>query len=319
VSFETLVKKIKGNVVPVPAQFNPDLSLNLLAYREHIHFLLENEIKLFYLALSASEFMYMTPEERLKVTGVVADAVGGKGLLMAQPPSGGWIDEQIKEAKAMLAAGADAIVVKPVELREKGKFFFCSYGRGSYSSQRHDDYFIKYMEQFAEETGAPLVYHDKPFANGMGLSLEGLARIVEIENVVCIKVHVPDPCMRQAIYESFGDRVATFEGFGKTMEFWALHWGATARHSCWSWFDPVHDKNFFNSVKNGNYAEAVRLVNREWPLAQAIRHSGFLGYKEVMTLVGLPSGPVRIPGETLDRQQKEMLRRAVIQIGLLKE
>lgn len=316
-NFNQIKAKIKGNVVPVPAQLNSDFSLNLSGFRDHAQFLVDKHVNVFYLALSASEFEYMTTKERILVTKAVADVVGDKGIILAQAIAGGWIEEQIEEARAMLDAGADAIVVKPVGIKEGGKFFSCKYLRGSYSSGRHDDHFVRYMEQFSGNIKAPLVYHDKPFSNGLGLSMEGLQRIIEIENVVCLKVHVPDPCVMQDIYGNFGTKVACFDGFGKSLQFWSLIWGATARHTCWSWFDPLHDKEFFDSVKSGDYAKAVALLNKEWPLAHTIRQTGFAGYKEVMRILGLPSGPVRIPGEELNEPQKKMIEHAVREIGLL--
>jgi dihydrodipicolinate synthase/N-acetylneuraminate lyase len=315
-TFQECKARIKGNVVPVPGQFNADLSLNLPAYRDHVDFLLERGVTVLYLALSASQFDYMTRAERLAVTRAVCEAAGGRALVLAQPVGGGWIDEQVEEGRAMLDAGADALVVKPVGLKEGGKFFSCKYLRGGYAPQRHDDHFVGYMEVMAEGTGAPLVYHDKPFGSGLGLSLEGLERIVEIENTVCLKVHVPDPCSMQEIYSNFAGRVAMYDGFGKTLQFWSLQWGATGRHTCWSWFDPEGDREFFAACTGGDHSRAVALVDREWPLAKAIRRTGFRGYNEVMRLCGLPGGPVRIPGEELDDAQRTMLRNAARAVGL---
>ena len=316
-TFADIKSRIRGNVVPVPGQFNSDLSLNISGYREHVRFLLDHGVEVFYLAISASEFDHMTSRERIQVTKAVAEVVGDSGIVLAQSVGTGWIDEQIEEAKAMRDAGAHAIVVKPVGIKEGGKFFSCKYKRGSYSSERHDSHFVTYMEKFAQETEAPLVYHDKPFSGGHGLSLDGLQRIVEIDNVVCLKIHVPEPCVMQAIYSNFGDQVATYDGFGKTLQFWSLIWGASGRHTCWSWFDPINDRKFFDSVKSGDLTSATELINREWPLAHVIQQTGFAGYKEVMRLVGLPAGPVRIPGEELTAQHKELLARAVREIGLL--
>jgi dihydrodipicolinate synthase/N-acetylneuraminate lyase len=72
-------------------------------------------------------------------------------------------------------------------------------------------------------------------------------------------------------------------------------------------------------MNEGNLKEAVQIINGEWPVAEAIAQTGFQGYKYIMKLMGLPSGPVRIPGEKISREQKEMIKKAVIRIGLLEE
>lgn len=310
--------RIRGNIVPVPAQYHDDLSLNLPAMEEHLHFLVENGSRCFYLAMSASEFEYMTREERVAVTRCTAGALPGDCVLMSQAVGGHWIDEQILEAKMMMDAGAQAIVVAPRGLKEGGKFFSSKYQRGAYSPARHNSYFIKYMERFAEETNAPIVYHDKPFANGLGPSMDMLGRILGMENVVALKEHVTEPNVLRKVYREFGEKVVCFDGFGKTLQFWSLLWGAKARHTCWSWFDPRTDNRFMECMNQGDLKGAAQIVNDEGPISEAIGQTGFQGYKHIMKLMGLPSGPVRIPGEEISDLQKEMIREAVVRVGLLK-
>lgn len=311
--------RLRGNIVPVPAQYHDDLSLNCSSIEEHMRFLMDNGSRNFYLAMSASEFDYMTSDERISVTRCVADTINSDCILIAQALGGQWIEEQISEAKGMVDAGAHAIVIAPRGLKEGGKFFSSRYQRGHYSPDRHNSYFVDYIERMAAETKASIVYHDKPFANGMGPSLDMLVRIVDIENVVALKEHVSDPGVLRKIYRELGDRVVCFDGFGKTFQFWSLLWGAKARHTCWSWFDPQTDDRFMECMHQGDLKEAVQIVNDEWPIAEAIGKTGFRGYKYIMELMGLPSGPVRIPGEEINDDQKRMIKDAVVQFGLLEK
>jgi len=310
---------LRGNIVPVPAQYHDDLTISYSAIEEHVKFLLGKGIKNFYLAMSASEFEYMTRDERVSVTRCVVQNLSNDCILLAQALGGHWIDEQIEEAKMMGDCGANAIVIAPRGLKEGGKFFSSTYERGRYSSERHDDYFVDYIERVAREINTSVVYHDKPFANGRGLSMDALARIADIENVIAFKEHVSDPVTLGRVYREFGDKVVCFDGFGKTVQFWSLLWGAKGRHTCWSWFDPDTDNRFMASMNKGDLREAAEIINDEWPIAEAIGKTGFQGYKYIMKLMGLPSGPVRIPGEKISREQKEMIKRSVIRVGLLKE
>lgn len=311
--------RLRGNIVPIPAQYHEDLSINYLAIEEHVKFLLGNGTNNFYLAMSASEFDYMTRDERVSVTRCVGQVLNTDCILLAQAVGGHWIEEQVIEAKMMVDCGAHAVVVAPRGLKEGGKFFSSTYQRGRYSSERHDDYFVDYMERIAKVTNASIVYHDKPFASGLGPSMDVLCRIVDIENVVALKEHVSNPVTLHKVYREFGDRVVCFDGFGKTVQFWSLLWGAKARHTCWSWFDPDTDNRFMEYMKEGNLKGAVQIINDEWPIAEAIAQTGFQGYKYIMELMGLPSGPVRIPGEKINHEQKEMIKQAVIRIGLLEK
>jgi len=311
-NFKTISDSICGNIVPVPGQFNIDLSLNLPAYRDHISFLLERDIKVFYLAHSASEFGYMTQAERLQVTREVAGTIGSNGVLLAQAVGGTWIDEQVDEAKMLFDAGVHAVVVMPaVGVKEGSSFFNCKYIRGSYAPDRHDDHYVAYMTKFAEATDGALVYHDKLFSNKLGLSYDALEAIAAIDNVVCLKLHMADPCARQAVYSTLGQKVASYDGLHKPLQLWSLVWGASGRHTNYAWFDPDHENKFYNHVRAKEFAEAIELVNKEWPLANVIRQTGYRGFKEVMAQVGLPSGPVRMPGEDLNDHQVTLIEEAI--------
>ena len=314
---DIIKRKLRGNIVPVPGQFHDDLSINISAYQEHVRFLIDKGIRCFYLAISASEFDYMTENERVAVTRAVADTLSDDCLLIAQALGGHWIDEQIDEAKKMIDSGADAIVVAPLGIKEGNKFFSSFYARASYSPERHDDYYVEYMERFARETNAPLIYHDKPFKSGKGPSMDMLARIISIENVVGLKEHVPDPLTLQKVYSTFGKKVACYDGFGKTLQFWSLQWGASGRHTCWSWFDPERDIEFVNVIESGDLNRAAAIIISEWPVAEAISQTGFQGYKYIMKRMGLPAGPCRIPGEELTRHHEELLDDAISKLGLL--
>jgi len=309
--------RIKGNVVPVPAQYNRDLSINHEAYKEHVQFLVNAGIKVFYLAMSASEFDFMSVKERVAVTKTVASSLDNDCILLAQALGGHWIDDQIDEAKMMLDSGAHAIVVAPHGIKEGNKFFSSFYSKSSYDSERHDDFFFNYMETFSIKTHAPIVYHDKPFKSGKGPSMSLLLKLADIENIVGLKEHVSDPLTLKKIYSTLGDRLSCYDGFGKTIQFWSLQWGATARHTCWSWFDPKSDIKFVDSIRNKDLKKAADIINTEWPIAEAICSTGFQGYKYIMELCGLPAGPVRIPGKSLSEHERKLIQTASREIGII--
>ena len=310
-------EKLIGNIVPVPGQFHEDLSLNHAAYREHVQFLMGKGLKCFYLALSASEFDYMTREERVAVTKTVAETLGPDCMLIAQALGGHWLTEQLEEAKMLLDQGAQAVVIAPQAIKEGNKFFSSFYDRAGYSPVRHDSYYIRYMEKISGELKAPIVYHDKPFKSGKGPSMAMLEKIMALDWVAGLKEHVPDPVTLQRVYQTFGHRVACFDGFGKTMQFWSLQWGAQARHTCWSWFDPDSDQRFVAAMQHRDYQAAMDIVNAEWPVARAISVTGFQGYKYLMNLKGLPAGPSRIPGEELTTAHQSILEQAAREVGLI--
>ena len=104
----------------------------------------------------------------------------------------------------------------------------------------------------------------------------------------------------------------------KQHSFGLFQWGAKAMHSCWSWFEPEADLMFFQLIKQKKFKEAIKIINRETPIINAIRKSGFPGYKELMRLRGLPHTRSRIPGETLDKKNQIIINEAFKKIKKMK-
>lgn len=309
---EELKQKIRGNIVPLPAQFNDNLSLNFDGYKTHLAFLLENEVQNIYLGLAASEFKYMTLEERLSVTELTVKEINGRAVVFSQVVGGGCEDDFITEAKAMVNLGVDALVIKPIDIEEDQKFFSSSYRKKTYSSNQEElnKDIVDFFENISKCTEASIILHDKPFR-----SFELVDNVLLLENMIGLKTHESDPWKRQEIYRRYGEKVVCFDGLGKTDQFWSLSWGAKARHTCWSWFDPKRDQKFVNLIDQGDIKGARDLVNEEWEFVNAILSTGFHGYKIAMSLMGLPSGPVRFPGGNIGLQKKNMIKDAMVAMG----
>ena len=309
-TYEKLNEHLPGEVVPLPTLFNDDLSINFSGVGRHLEFLLDSGVKIIYLAQAASEFEWLSSEERLEVVAFVAKELGGKAMLLAQPVNHEVRALHIEEGIRMREAGADALVVWPINVKYGGAYFSSKYLGGKYIPDRHNKYYISYVEEFAEKSKAPIFYHNKPFSTGDSIALDALKQISEVDNVVGIKEHSTDPGYRHKVYEMLGNTLPCFDGFGKTSQMWSLLWGAKGRHTCWSWFDPISDQIFTSSVINGQIQRAAAIARREWPITKAIIETGLAGYKRIMELSGLPGGPVRIPGQGIDTHGVNLVDRA---------
>lgn len=304
-------KILIGNIVPIPSFYKNNLDLDLKKIEKFLEFQIKYKVKIFYLAMAASEFEFMSENERLKVTKFVSKLIPKDSFLISQPIGSGSIVSQIDEGKKMIDAGANALVIKPQSLKENANFFSSKYLMRSYSPERHDEFYISYFERFSEAVKFPLIYHDQPFANGLGLSFEAIKSLIANKNVRGFKVHTADPGHLREQYALLKkNNLSSFDGFGKTLQFWTLQWGASARHSCWSWFEPEVDNLFFTSIKNKDFKTAVRIVDRESSIVKIIRATGYPGYKYLMELSGLPNSKSRIPGEKLNPKLKLLIKKA---------
>ncbi len=302
----------KGNVIPVPGMYQMDLSLNEPAYKKFIESKINDGDKIFYLAHSASEFKYMSMAERLSVVKIVGEVCRkNEAVLLAQPVGSGSLGSQIEEAQSMRDLGVSALVILPTKPVMAGKFYSCHYEKAGFKESVHGQYYIDYIGKFSDEVETPIVFHDAPLTNNKGLPEEILGVVMSTKHVEGIKVHSSDPCCMQRAYQEYSDSKFCFDGFGKTIQFWSLLWGAGGRHTCWSWFDSASDQEFYKHLKNGETSSAVEIINREWDLVSVIKRTGFGGYKELMRIDGLVENNLtREPGLSVSSQEAEQLNQA---------
>ncbi len=306
---EKLKKNIEGIILPVPSFYKNNLSLDFDKLKIFLEFQLNKNIKNFYLASTATEFEFMSEEERVAMTKFISSIIGKDRVLLTQPIGSGSILSQAYEGLKMIEAGSNALVIKPQPVKESANFFGSNYAFKSYSPKRHDRFYINYVEKILKIVKCPIIFHDQPFGNGIGLSSFAISQISKNKFVEGFKLHSKDLNHLKNQYEMLKSNFC-FDGFGKTTQFWTLQWGAKAMHSCWSWFEPEVDLKFFELMKKRRIQEALKIINRETPIINAIRFTGFPGYKELMKLTGLPSTKSRIPGEKLNKKSQKIISNA---------
>ena len=303
------IAKVKGNIVPIPGMYNHDFSLNLESYKKFIEKKISDGDRIFYLAKSASEFKYMDSDERLEITKLIGKYTEISGVVvLSQPLGSGSIKSQIEEAKQMSDYGVSAIVVLPTEPVLSGKFISSHYAKSGFSGEKHGSYYVEYMEKFSKNLNVPLIFHDKPLSNNIGLPIEYLDLITQLDSVKGIKAHSSDPYSLRNLYKRYSSSHLCFDGFGKTVQFWSSEWGATARHTCWSWFDSKSDQEFYISLTKADFKTALEIIEREWGLAKEIIKTGFAGYKELMRINQLiDNNLTRVPGLSVSKNESESL------------
>ena len=254
----------------------------------------------------------MSQSERLDVSKVIAEYAQDERItILGQPIGSGSIFSQIEEAKKMSGYGISALVVLPTMPVMSGKFFSSHYDKAGFSGEKHGEYYIDYMNEFANNSLSPLIFHDAPLSNNLGLPIRYLREIMAIKRIEGIKAHSPDPSSINMIYRNFSGSKFCFDGFGKTLQFWSMQWGAKARHTCWSWFDSVTDQKFYDSMIGRDYLSATQIIDKEWNLAMEIKKTGFAGYKEIMRLINLNENNLtRVPGLKVIKEDSQNLETA---------
>lgn len=299
-------------IVPISVVFNKDLQIDYKNTKKHIKFLINEKVKIFYLAQSASELERMSQKERMKIAKFVSKTIKKKAKLILQPLVHTHIDDQISEAKQLIKFGCDAIVIKP--LREKGKqdFYSKKFILSEYNPLRHDNYYYKYMKKICNEISAPIIFHHDDINNSRGLSLKILTKILKNKKIIALKEHNKSLKSRNKIYKKFGNKLDCYDGFSKEDFISSYKSGARAKHSNFSWFDPKWDKLFMKFLKNNNFSMAKKMCQIENCIKESIIKTGYAGYKELIKLNKIinVSGFTRMPGCNINENHKKILTKS---------
>ena len=71
-------KKLEGIILPVPSFYKNNLNLDFDKLQKFLEFQIEQNIKNFYLASTASEFEFMSENERVEITKFISKIIGKK-------------------------------------------------------------------------------------------------------------------------------------------------------------------------------------------------------------------------------------------------
>ena len=188
-------------VVPIPCQFNRNLSINYNLIGKHIQFLLKKKVKVFYLGQSASELEWMSAHERIKLAKFVSKKIKKRGILILQPLAFTNIMDQIEEGKKLISFGCNALVIQPVPIKGKQDFYSHPFELSNYSSSRHDSYYLDYMRKISKALNIKIIFNNKEVQNGKPLSNNVLDKILSLKNVVSLKEHNRSLKVRNKLYK----------------------------------------------------------------------------------------------------------------------
>lgn len=170
--------------------FNPDESIDEDGLRGYIHDIaLVDGIKGFTCNGHTGEIMSLFPKERAQVTEIVAEiaAKAGRGQKVISGVSAEGSLEAIEHAKQARDAGADAILLMPPH-------HWLRFGRSSESA-------VGFIEDVAAGAGVPIIVHQYPAWTKASYTLAEMLKMVEIPEVVAIKMGTRDMARWRYDYE----------------------------------------------------------------------------------------------------------------------
>ena len=252
------------------------------------------------------EFWALTREERLRVYDVVSEEAAGNWPIGAHVTHTS-LHEMLALARHAESAGFDLLIVAP-----------------PYFVTRTEDQVVEFTRLLAEATPLAVMFYNSP-QFGIVMSIDGLARICDIPNVVGVKEASFDRQLSIDAHRELGERTVI-----STPDEWILFKGRElgfrqqvmfANTSDWRFDRPGqnHYVRFIERAASGDIDDAfyderikpVKQVSDKWWQATVRRQGGALPAamcKYWGELMGLAGGHVRPPLSDLAQEEKDALK-----------
>jgi len=295
-----------ANILP----FRADLAIDEPAYRRHLRWLADTRgVTGLVVNGHASEVSSLSREERRHSLAVALDEIAGRCPVVAGIYSDGTAEavELTRDAKAAGAAGA---LVFPPTLFMWG-------------AQLKPDMAVRHFTEVAA-VGLPIIVFEYPPASGIGYAPETLARLAQIPQVAGVKDWSSEIVAFERNLRALratGRPVAVLSSF--TMSLMASFLlGADGAISGMGSVAADLQAELFEACGKGDLDGARRINDRLDPLVRVFYAPPFVDMhnrmKEALVLLGrIPAAHVRPPLTPVAPAEREAIRRALVESGLL--
>ncbi|MGU9980216.1 4-hydroxy-tetrahydrodipicolinate synthase [Phreatobacter sp. HK31-P] len=175
----------------------------------------------------------------------------------------------------------------------------------------------RHFKAIAESTSLPIFIYNIPPRSVVEMSVETMARLAEIPNIVGVKDATMKLDRVSAQRQACGKDFIQLSGEDGT----ALAHMAHGGHGCISVTANVAPRlcaEFQNACLAGNYAKALELQDQLFPLHQALFvEPNPAPSKAALSLLGRMSDEVRLPMVPASAATRETLKKALVHAGLM--
>ncbi|MDD2643417.1 MAG: 4-hydroxy-tetrahydrodipicolinate synthase [Methanobacteriaceae archaeon] len=297
--------KLEGTFVAMATPFTSDDQIDEEGYRANINFLIENGVNGLLAAGTSGESATITHEEQKKLIEILIDEAKGRVITIAGAGSNSTA-ESLDLVKFAGEAGADyALVITP------------------YYNKPQMHGLIKHYETLNNNTKIPIIVYNVPSRTGTDLTSETIVELAKMDNIVGLKEAVSDLEKFTTTFKLLKDAGITDDDFsilsgedGLTVPMMSL--GVKGVISVVANIDPKRMSEMVNAALKGDFVKASELNYELYDLMKALFvESNPVPMKEALTMMGKPSGDLRLPLVPLLDEDREILRKALKDANLI--
>jgi 4-hydroxy-tetrahydrodipicolinate synthase len=288
--------ELEGFYVSLISPFNADYSLDIDGFRDHLRRVMDSDLPGVVVAGTNGEFSSLSNVERKTLYKTAVDgSKEGKKVICNVGCVSTW--KTLDLAVYCKDVGADCLMIAPPYMRfsdEEGIF--------------------QHYKTISDQVSLPVILFNVPFYGHTNLHPALVQRLTELENVVGIKEAELSVYQMMDQIRLNGDKISILSGAGANV-LPAMSVGAKGIITTWPEFVPKMAVRFFNLIKGGDLKGALEIHRMILPLARSVGDAHRI--KAGFNLMGLPAGPPRPPLLPATDEEKEEIRKALLNLQAL--
>ncbi len=296
-----------GPMIPLVTHYNRDLSLDLGAYRENLHYLMAHGIRTgqgcFLVAGAGGDFPMLTVAERVQLAHTAAEVVSGKTPIV--------FSVQGTDLRASQELGRVADEIGAYASQVGPPFYF----------HPSDEDVIRWYSQIDSglKKSGLMVYNT--YWEGYHMPYSVLDQLVNMDRALALKWSTPNGSFDYLKgVARYADRIAIVDN-ENTWPSTAMA-GGTGFITHLASVMPQHAVDLFKLAQAGKYKEALdsmRAADWLWEEVRDVIESRTAGeaptVKAALELCGRPGGPSRPPSREATAEERASLREVLVKIG----
>ena len=290
--------KLKGSMPALVTPFRNG-KVDEEAFRAHVEWQIAQGSHGLVPCGTTGESPTLSHDEHHRVVKMCIDQAKGRVPVIAGAGSNNT-DEAVDLARNAEKDGADAVlVVTP------------------YYNKPTQEGMYRHFKAVNDAIGIPIVIYNIPPRSVVDMSVETMARLYELKNIVGVKDATGDLARVSKQRAAMGAEFIQLSGEDMT----ALAYMAAGGHGCISVTANVAPKplaELMELVFRGDYAGALKIQDRMAPLHDAIfKEPGLCGAKHGLKLLGRGDEEVRLPLIPVGAATSATIKAAMIHAGLI--
>jgi len=293
--------RFQGAYTAMVTPFDRDDKVDEEGLRKNVRFQIEKGIHGLVPVGTTGECATLSYEEHERVIEVTVDAARGKVPVLAGTGSNStW--EAIMLTKHAREVGADgALLVVP------------------YYNKPTQAGLYEHFKKIAEEVDIPQVIYNIPSRTGVNIESETVARLAEIENIVGIKEASLNMDQIMKIIDLTSGKDFSVISGEDSWTFTILGLGGVGVISVTSNIVPDRMAKLVDTFMAGDLETSRRIHFELMPLFKAMFIETNPGpVKAAMDMMGMAAGKPRLPLVELRPENREKLRKVLVELGLVK-